>query len=185
MTAALALSESTAAPAAAADECAPVLDVVVPVYNEEVDPEPCVRRLHAYLTASFPYRFRITVVDNASTDATLAVANRLAGQLPGVTVRHLGQKGRGGALRVAWSASPAPVLAYVAHVGLFLALGTVLGAQARRGRGTRPGRRGGGARRRQPRRYRPAVPPPARLGLRRGGHGPLTAGQHNVQTIAG
>ena len=27
----------------------PVLDVVVPVYNEEIDLEPCVRRLHAWL----------------------------------------------------------------------------------------------------------------------------------------
>src|SRR5512142_1036243 len=46
---------------------APVLDVVVPVYNEEIDLEPCVRRLHAYLSVHFPYRFRITVADNAST----------------------------------------------------------------------------------------------------------------------
>jgi len=37
-----------------------VLDVVVPVHNEEVDLEPCVRRLHAYLSATFPYRFRLS-----------------------------------------------------------------------------------------------------------------------------
>ena len=28
-----------------------VLDIVVPVYNEEVDLEPSVRRLHAHLSA--------------------------------------------------------------------------------------------------------------------------------------
>ena len=63
---------------------APVLDVVVPVYNEEIDLEPCVRRLHAYLSTHFPYRFRITIADNASTDSTPGVAMWLARELPGV-----------------------------------------------------------------------------------------------------
>ncbi|MFG1677670.1 glycosyltransferase [Micromonospora sp. NPDC049282] len=90
-----------------------VLDVVVPVHNEEVDLGPCVRRLHAYLTAQFPYPFRITVADNASSDGTRAVAETLAAELPEVGVLHLAEKGRGRALRAAWSASPAPVLAYL------------------------------------------------------------------------
>ncbi|MFC0505918.1 glycosyltransferase [Micromonospora costi] len=90
-----------------------VLDVVVPVHNEEVDLGPCVRRLHAHLSEHFPYPFRITVADNASTDATLAVAEALAADLPGVGVLHLDAKGRGRALRAAWSASDAPVLAYM------------------------------------------------------------------------
>ncbi|MEU5726739.1 dolichyl-phosphate beta-glucosyltransferase [Micromonospora sp. NPDC047738] len=90
-----------------------VLDVVVPVYNEETDLGPCVRRLHAHLSTHFPYPFRITVADNASADGTLAVAETLAAELPGVSVLHLDAKGRGRALRAAWSASPAPVLAYL------------------------------------------------------------------------
>ncbi|MGI5180621.1 glycosyltransferase [Dactylosporangium sp. CA-152071] len=90
-----------------------VLDVVVPVYNEERDLGPCVRRLHAHLSATFPYPFRITVADNASTDGTLAVATTLAGELAGVEVVHLTEKGRGRALRAAWDASDAPVLAYM------------------------------------------------------------------------
>ena len=84
-----------------------VLDVVVPVHNEEADLGPCVRRLHAHLTAHFPYPFRITVADNASVDGTLAVAEALAGELPEVEVLHLDAKGRGRALRAAWSASDA------------------------------------------------------------------------------
>ncbi len=91
----------------------PVLDLVVPVYNERVDLEPCVRRLHAHLSATFPYPFRITVADNASTDGTLGIARRLAAELPDVAVLHLDAKGRGRALRTAWSASDAPVLAYL------------------------------------------------------------------------
>src|SRR5690348_11973461 len=90
-----------------------VLDVVIPVYNEETDLARCVRRLHDHLTGTFPYPFRITVADNASVDGTLAVATRLAAELPGVSVLHLPEKGRGRALRAAWSASDAPVLAYM------------------------------------------------------------------------
>jgi putative flippase GtrA len=90
-----------------------VLDVVVPVYNEERDLGPCVRRLHRHLTDAFPYAFRITVADNASTDTTLAVAESLAAELDDVAVVHLAEKGRGRALRAVWSASDAPVLAYM------------------------------------------------------------------------
>jgi putative flippase GtrA len=92
---------------------APVLDVVVPVYNEEIDLEPCVRRLHDYLSAQFPYRFRITIADNASTDATAAVAQGLVEALPEVTAVHLAQKGRGRALKHVWTRSDAAVLAYM------------------------------------------------------------------------
>src|SRR4051794_19216598 len=70
-----------------------VLDVVVPVHNEEHDLAPCVRRLHEHLTATFPYPFRITIADNASVDATLTVARNLAEELPGVRVTHLAAKG--------------------------------------------------------------------------------------------
>ena len=44
-----------------------VLDVVVPVHNEERDLERCVRALHAHLARALPFDFRITVADNAST----------------------------------------------------------------------------------------------------------------------
>ncbi len=90
----------------------PVLDVVVPVYNEQHDLEPSVRRLHAHLTTQFPYPFRITIADNASVDATPQIARRLADELPEVAVTRLEQKGRGRALRAVWSASDAAVLAY-------------------------------------------------------------------------
>ncbi|SED46214.1 GtrA-like protein [Streptomyces sp. 3213] len=91
----------------------PVLDVVVPVFNEETDLEPNVRLLHAHLSEAFPYPFRITVADNASTDRTPHIAARLAAELPETEWLRLPEKGRGRALRAAWSQSPAPVLAYV------------------------------------------------------------------------
>jgi putative flippase GtrA len=91
----------------------PVLDVVVPVFNEENDLEPCVRRLHAHLAETFPYSFRITIADNASTDRTPRIAARLAAELPGTDWIRLAEKGRGRALHTAWSRSGAPVLAYL------------------------------------------------------------------------
>src|SRR5438105_4647292 len=94
-------------------EQAPVLDVVIPVYNEEADLGPSVRRLHRYLTANFPYPFRITIADNASTDDTPDIARRLRRELPGIVTLRLDQKGRGRALHAAWSGSDATVLAYM------------------------------------------------------------------------
>ncbi|MBE3200879.1 glycosyltransferase [Frankia sp. CH37] len=102
----------TVVPAPGGEGLAPVLDLVVPVYNEERDLAPSVRRLHTYLSATFPYPFRITIADNASTDTTLATAHGLAAELPGVAVTHLDAKGRGRALRTVWAASDAAVLAY-------------------------------------------------------------------------
>ncbi|GAA1330953.1 bifunctional glycosyltransferase family 2/GtrA family protein [Streptomyces sanglieri] len=91
----------------------PVLDMVIPVFNEERDLEPSVRRLHTHLRETFPYPFRITIADNASTDSTPRIAARLADELPEAQWLRLTEKGRGRALRTAWSLSPAPVLAYM------------------------------------------------------------------------
>jgi putative flippase GtrA len=87
--------------------------LVIPVYNEETDLEPCVRRLHGYLSCCFPYSFMVTIADNASSDNTLPIALRLAAELSGVRVVHLNQKGRGRALHAVWSAATAQVLAYM------------------------------------------------------------------------
>jgi putative flippase GtrA len=90
-----------------------VLDIVIPVYNEERDLPGSVRRLHEFLAAEVPYPARITVADNASTDGTLEVARRLADELSDIVVIHLPNKGRGGALQTAWTTSKAAVVAYM------------------------------------------------------------------------
>src|SRR4051794_37381844 len=89
------------------------IDVVVPVHNEEVALERSVRRLHRYLSAEFPFSWRIVIADNASTDTTPAIAARLAHELIGVDALLVDRKGRGRALRAAWSASPAQVVCYM------------------------------------------------------------------------
>nr|WP_245555798.1 bifunctional glycosyltransferase family 2/GtrA family protein [Gordonia soli] len=90
----------------------PVLDIVVPVYNEEADLARSVRRLHEHLRNRVPYSTRITVADNASTDRTLAIAVGLTEELEGVRVAHLEQKGRGRALNAVWRHSDSEIVAY-------------------------------------------------------------------------
>ena len=95
------------------DEHMPIVDIAVPVYNEERDLEPNVRRLRAYLDARFPFAARITIVDNASTDGTWEIARALALELPGVRAQRLCEKGRGRAVRHAWIGSDAAIVAYM------------------------------------------------------------------------
>ena len=91
----------------------PVLDVVVPVYNEQAALADSVYRLHRHLRENFPFAARITIADNASVDDTPRIAAELAAELSDVRVVRLEQKGRGRALHAVWSTSDAPVLAYM------------------------------------------------------------------------
>ena len=136
--------------------CHPLsLDIVVPVHNEQATLDSSIRRLHDYLTGQIDTTWRITIADNASTDATAAIADLLARELPGVVAVHLAEKGRGRALKYVWGRSPAEVLVYLdedlstdlaalpplvapllsGHSDL--AIGTRLGRSARVARGSR------------------------------------------------
>lgn len=89
------------------------LEIVVPVFNEQKVLENSIRTLVNYLVQEMPATWQITIADNASTDNTALIATRLAAQLPNVVYRRLDVKGRGFALRDAWGASTAKVLAYL------------------------------------------------------------------------
>ena len=89
------------------------VEVVVPVFNEQAALERSIRRLHRFLADEFPFSWRIVIADNASTDETPEIAARLARTLPGVQSLRLERKGRGRALRAAWSTSEARVVAYM------------------------------------------------------------------------
>jgi glycosyltransferase involved in cell wall biosynthesis len=106
-------SMSSAAPALEPGVWPPLVDVTIPVYNEERALGPAVRRLHSYLSREFPFTARITIADNASTDGTPAEALRLARELPDVRLLRLNEKGRGRALAAAWLTSDARVVAYM------------------------------------------------------------------------
>src|SRR5215212_8573667 len=89
------------------------VEVVVPVYNEQEALPKSIPALCAYLETYFPYRWSVVIADNASSDATLSVAEGLASAYPGVSVLHLEEKGRGRALKAAWLASEADIVAYM------------------------------------------------------------------------
>jgi glycosyltransferase involved in cell wall biosynthesis len=91
----------------------PAVEIVLPVYNEERILDSSVRTLHERLRRQCAFTWQITIAENASSDATPALADELSRELDGVTVLHLSQKGRGLALRTAWAASRADVVAYM------------------------------------------------------------------------
>src|SRR5438067_7820069 len=91
------------------------VDLVIPCYNEERVLAGSVEKLRAWCAEHLPaYKWRIVIADNASTDGTLAVAQRLATDDPdGVRVLHLDRKGRGSALKRAWLESQADAMCYM------------------------------------------------------------------------
>ncbi len=90
------------------------LDVVIPCLNEERALPVSVRRLHDFMATNMSdYDWGIVVADNGSTDGTLAAADALATAFPRVRYIRLEQRGRGRALRRAWTESRADVVAYM------------------------------------------------------------------------
>jgi len=90
------------------------VDLVIPCYNEERVLAQSVERLRAWCAEQLPYRWRVVIADNASTDRTLDVAKELQAQHPDdVSVVHLDRKGRGRALKAAWLASEADAMCYM------------------------------------------------------------------------
>jgi putative flippase GtrA len=95
------------------DTAPPLLDVVVPVFDEERALDASIRTLHSALGGRFDDRWRVTIADNASTDRTPEIADSLAAEFPRVHAVHVAAKGRGHALRRTWLESPAEVVAYL------------------------------------------------------------------------
>src|SRR6201991_3737529 len=91
----------------------PTVEIGTPLHDEEAALAESVRRLDAFCREHLPYSLAIVIADNASTDRTGEIGEALAAALPSVTYVHLGEKGRGRALRRVWSRSEADVLAYM------------------------------------------------------------------------
>ncbi|MBN9389953.1 MAG: glycosyltransferase family 2 protein [Chloroflexi bacterium] len=91
----------------------PLVEIVIPVYNEQVVLEQSVKTLREYMAKNFPYRWQITIADNASVDRTWEIAQRLESEYPEVKAMHLDRKGRGLALRTAWLESDAEIVSYM------------------------------------------------------------------------
>jgi glycosyltransferase involved in cell wall biosynthesis len=91
----------------------PVVEVVIPIHDEAAVLAAHVRRVHDYVREALPFRCLVTIADNASTDASAEIGALLAAELEDVRYLRLEEKGRGRALRAAWSRSRADVVAYM------------------------------------------------------------------------
>lgn len=86
----------------------PMLSVVVPAYNEAATIEAALRQLR-----QVPLRLEVIAVDDASTDGTGAVLDRLAGEGEGLVQRvihHATNRGKGAALRSGIAAATGQVI---------------------------------------------------------------------------
>jgi len=89
-----------------------MVDLVIPVLNEAHVLEKSTATVRAFLAANATWDWRVIIVDNGSTDGTDQVARRLTEQHSDVHFLQLAQRGRGRALRYAWTQSDADVMCY-------------------------------------------------------------------------
>lgn len=91
-----------------------IVDVALPIYNEEKELEKNTLKLYQFLLQRYGKgNFQITIVDNASTDNSLKISKQLSIVYPEISYLYLPQKGRGRAIKRAWRTSKAEVLAYM------------------------------------------------------------------------
>ena len=92
----------------------PFIDITIPLYNEEKRIEASVRKLIRFLRESaFPYRYELTLANNASTDGSRRIIESLAKEFAQIKVINLEKKGKGLAVRTAWSKSGADILVFM------------------------------------------------------------------------
>lgn len=90
-----------------------LVDIVIPVLNEEKALPICLDTLKEFLSTDCPYPCRIVIADNGSTDRTPEIASHLSEEHEEVSWMRIEARGRGRALKQAWLASTADVVAYM------------------------------------------------------------------------
>ena len=91
----------------------PVLDIVLPVYNEAHVLGQNVRYVVRNLERTAAYEWIVTIANNGSTDTTAREGRRLAEWSDRVRLRDYAKPGRGRALKRAWLASEADAVCYM------------------------------------------------------------------------
>lgn len=90
------------------------LSIVIPVYNEEKILEDSITKIRNFSIKNMSnYKWGIIIANNASTDNTLKIAKKLSKKYNNVGFIHLNKKGRGRALRKAWTESNSDILCYM------------------------------------------------------------------------
>lgn len=89
------------------------VDIVIPVYNEEIALPANIPILLNYCRNNLTeFSWRIVIADNASTDRTAQVARAFLKD-SNISYVHLEQKGRGRALKETWKKSQADIVSYM------------------------------------------------------------------------
>lgn len=93
----------------------PTVEIVIPCLNEERQLPISLERLRSFCEESLPdYEWKVIVADNGSQDRTYAIAQEFAAKEPArFGAMRLEERGRGRALRRAWSESKAEVVCYM------------------------------------------------------------------------
>lgn len=90
------------------------LSVCIPVFNEEIDLPKNLPKLMSFLAEKMGnYTWEVIIIDNASTDDTANIGKNFAKKNPRIKYLRLVKKGRGRALKLAWSKSKSDLLAYM------------------------------------------------------------------------
>jgi len=91
-----------------------LVEIVIPVYNEENELKENTLKLYEFLKKSLKdFSWKIIIADNASIDKTAEIGKELSRQYKEINFIHLPQKGRGRAVKKAWQQSKAEILAYM------------------------------------------------------------------------
>ncbi len=89
------------------------VEIVIPVLNEEEALPVAVAKLRAFIAAHPGRDWSIKVADNGSSDRTQQVAQELALGYTDLSATFLTQRGRGRALKKAWTESKADIRCYM------------------------------------------------------------------------
>src|SRR3989344_573388 len=92
----------------------PRVEISVPVYNEEEELEKNIKKLSDFCNKNLKnYDWGITIADNASVDNTPIIASNIEKNNPKVALFRIEEKGRGRAVKRAWSNADADYYCYM------------------------------------------------------------------------
>ncbi len=90
------------------------INILFPVYNEENRLERGIRTTKTYIEKALgDVDISLTIVDNASTDKTQEIAEKLSQEIPGVSYLRIQEKGVGAAFRAGVRENKAEIVGYM------------------------------------------------------------------------
>jgi len=89
------------------------ISITLPVFNEEKVIEKNVEELRNFLIKNLGHDFEIIIANNGSTDGTLEKIKKICKRYGDVNYINIDERGRGRALRKAWSENSSDIVSYM------------------------------------------------------------------------